>query len=231
MRIADRKQKIRMLEPVKIMRPVIVLTCLAALFLASAGCKKNRETRIRGEVVTFREDSLLWNGEVEVSLYSDPFDPRMERKYIGPPYRFSFVIRGWDDGGEYNLPVYFRVAVETSVPGHGAGVSDGVLQGTDVWRVISLMPRTCVAFHLISDSLGNEIYIEGRELPYGPGGYPRGLGFLHSAIPLSDTVYRCFYWNGETIIRYFTNSDGVETTHYDTLYTSPFDTTYHKIVY
>ncbi len=226
------------MEAKEIMRSVIILTFLAALFLASAGCKQDRETRIRGKVVTFREDSLLWDGDVEVSLYPPGsfFDPPMERKNIGPPYSFSFVIKGWDDDDEwFDFWGGFQVAVEKSVPGHAAagiaGVSDEVPPGTDVWRVISLMPRTCVAFHLISDSLGDYIYIGGIELPNGPGGYSGGLGFSHNSFPPNDTVYHCFYWNGETPIRYVTYSDGVEITQYDTLYTSPFDTTYHKIVY
>ncbi len=219
------------MESKEIMRPVIILTCLAALLLASAGCKKNGETRIRGKVVTFREDSLLWNGEVEVVLYPPNslflIDPPMERKNIGPPYSFSFVIEGREDRYEwFDFSWGFRVAVETAVPGHAVGlggVSVEVPQGADVQRVISLMPRTCVAYHLITDSLGDNIII------YGP---VAGLSVAHYASPSNDTVYRCSYWNGETPIRYeVTNSDGVETTHYDTLHTSPFDTTYHKIVY
>ncbi len=222
----------------EIMRLVIILTCLAALLLASAGCKKNRETRIRGKVVTFREDSLLWNGDVEVSLYSlgsrPFFDPPMERKHIGPPYSFSFVIKGLDDADEwFDFWRGFRVAVEAPVPGHAAAVkpiSAEESQGTDAWRVILLLPRTCVAFHLISESVSDGINIRAGDPPYGPGLFPVGFGFYHAS-PSNDTVYRCFYWNGETPIRYVTYSDGVETTHYDTLYTSPFDTTYHKIVY
>ncbi len=103
--------------------------CLLPLLSVLAGCSQpDMETSISGQVVTFREESLLWDEPIEVILYKSSSVVQgyiVEKKIIDPPYNFSFETEVGDEHYEH-----FLIGVETDVPRHAsyyAGDSDPVL--------------------------------------------------------------------------------------------------------
>ena len=152
---------------------------IAALVLLPAltGCVKEcpehapeATTVIHGKVVTFREDSLAWNGVLEVTLWkaTSRFPNRIvDSKMIGPPYAYRFTSTVTDC-----LDEDFLVGVATDVPRHAsyyAGDSDPVPQGTSARQTISLLPRTCIGYHLINEDPLPGDYISIVSI--GGGGY------------------------------------------------------------
>ncbi len=202
-----------------------------ALLPALTGCVKEcpehapeATTVIHGKVVTFREDSLAWDGMLEVTLWKSTSKITsgwvVDSKLIGPPYAYRFTSTVTDC-----LDEDFLVGVATDVPRHSSyyqGDSDPVPQGTSAERTISLMPRTCIGYHLINEDPLPGDFIS---IPSIGGGAIKRYGAVN------ETVYDCSYWNGETPITYLVYSNEVDTRYYDTIYLSPFDTTYHTIIY
>ena len=156
------------------------------LAIGFLSCEKTTETVISGKVVTFREDSLLYIGPIEVTLYKSVGSPgdEVETKLLRPPYEFHFVSEATDFVYEG-----FQVGVDSYVPRHAkhyAGDADYILEGeTEHNYLVNLMPRTCIAYVLINEDPQPGDYISINRI--GGGAYT-----IHGTT--SEIVMDCGYY-------------------------------------
>jgi len=193
--------------------------------LTLSSCKKDPTpitTTINGKVVTFREDSLYYDGPIDVTLRfawgTFPQD-RIETKTIYPPYEYNFKLdtahRVYDE---------LTIDIETRVPGHAtyyAGDGQNAILGTTQELTTSLMPKTAIQYELINEDQQPGDFISLRRLGGGAHTVSNAVSYI-----LDEGWY-----NGEYPIKYTVGSDTGTIRFLDTLHLNPFDTLYHTIRY
>mgnify|MGYP000365616287 CR=1 FL=1 len=208
-----------------------VLYLFALTFsLTLSSCKKDPtpiSTTITGKVVTFREDSLYYNGPIDVALYSSSMDwpiEKLETKTIYPPYNFEFIT-------DYTDPIdkEFVLDVETNIPEHKWYYpSDGpwISRGGSHEIEIGVVPETTRQVRIINASQNSELivnlYFCGKNYTYNPSydGMERTIteqSFYHGWCSVDYQVHYTF--TGTTI-----------TQVNDSIHTVPLDTVTYEIV-
>jgi len=198
-------------------------TCI----LLSSSCKRDnpkpmKTTIIKGKVVTFREDSLYYDGPVEVALYaSTTFWPayEIERKTIYPPYEYEFIT---DTIVQFESD--FTVLLESDVPNHTTfNIADNEYgpRGSESIVNIKLRPKTAIRYELINEDPQPGDFISLRRLGGGAYTVSNSVSYI-----LDEGWY-----NGEYPIKYTVGSDTGTIRFLDTLHLNPFDTLYHTIRY
>ncbi len=84
------------------------------------------------------------------------------------------------------------------------------------------MPETWIGYHLINEDPLPGDFISIRAI----GGGAHTI----NGVP-NEVLYDFGYYNGPAPIKYTVHTNGASTIYIDTIYTSPFDTTYHTIIY
>jgi len=203
-----------------------VLYLFALTFsLTLSSCKKDPtpiSTTITGKVVTFREDSLYYNGPIDVALYSSSMDwpiEKLETKTIYPPYNFEFVT-------DYTDPIdkEFVLDVETNIPEHKWHYpSDGpwISRGGSHEVEINIMPKTAIQYELINEDPQPGDFIALNRI--GGGAYTVTSPYQ---IILDEGWY-----NGAYPLHYNVSTNGEADFRVDTIQLSPFDTAYYTIRY
>jgi hypothetical protein len=205
----------------------LYLFALTSAILLS-GCnrdnpKPSKTTVIKGKVVTFREDSLLYDGPVEVALYaSTTFWPayEIESKVIYPPYEYEFIT---DTIVQFESD--FTVLLESDVPNHTTfNIADNEFgpRGSESVVNINLRPKTAIRYELINEDGASDKYISVVRI---------GGGQFQSHTTSVDFHLDEGWYNGEYPIRYFIvdkNTGNTESYH-DTVQLQPFQTTNHTI--
>jgi len=199
-------------------------TCI----LLSSSCKREnpkpmKTTIIKGKVVTFREDSLYYDGPIDVTLrFSFGESPRdaIETKTIYPPYEYEFTTDTTDRVWEW-----FVVDVETRVPKHKvyyAGDGQFVEAGGNYQITTNLMPKTSIRYELINEDGASDKYISVVRI---------GGGQFQSFTTSTDYHIDEGWYNGEYPIRYFIvdKITGNTENYQDTIQLQPFQTTNHTI--
>jgi len=198
-------------------------TCI----LLSSSCKREnpkpmKTTIIKGKVVTFREDSLYYDGPIDVTLrFSFGESPRdaIETKTIYPPYEYEFKTDTTDRVWEW-----FVVDVETRVPKHKvyyAGDGQFVEAGGNYQITTNVMPKTAIRYELINENPEPGDFISLRRLSGGAYTVSNSVSYI-----LDEGWY-----NGEYPIKYTVGSDTGTIRFLDTLHLNPFDTLHHTIRY
>jgi len=208
--------------------PLFLFALTSAILLS--GCnrdnpKPQKTTIIKGKVVTFREDSLYFDGPIDVTLrFSFGESPRdaIETKTIYPPYKYEFKTDTTDRVWEW-----FVVDVETRVPKHKvyyAGDGQFVEAGGNYQITTNLMPKTSIRYELVNENGASDKYIAISRI---------GGGSVFSFTTSTDFIMDEGWYNGMYPVRYgIVNKNTGEVTSYtDTIFLEPFITNYHTIRY
>jgi len=205
--------------------PLFLFATTCILLLAS--CKRDnpkplKTTIIKGKVVTFREDSLYYDGPIDVTLrFSFGESPRdaIETKTIYPPYEYQFTTDTTDRVWEW-----FVVDVETRVPKHKAyyaGDGQFVEAGGNYQITTNLMPKTAIRYELINKNPEPGDFIALNRI--GGGAYTVTSPYQ---IILDEG-----WFNGAYPLHYNVSTNGEADFRVDTIELSPFDTTFYTIRY